>query len=133
VRVFLDTNVLFSAFATRGLSADLFELVLNQHELVTGVWVPKELDKAFRLKLRLSDDRCAENVDIVRSKAVVIAEAAKEADCEADQADRIVLGEALAGGAEVFVTGDASLLALKRVSGMPIQGPRQFWDSMRTR
>jgi hypothetical protein len=34
LRVFLDTNVLVSAFATRGLCADLLELVLLQHELI---------------------------------------------------------------------------------------------------
>jgi uncharacterized protein len=34
LRVFLDTNVLVSAFAARGLCADLFELVLLQHELI---------------------------------------------------------------------------------------------------
>jgi uncharacterized protein len=39
VRVFLDTNVLVSAFATRGLCADLLELVLLEHDLVLGRWV----------------------------------------------------------------------------------------------
>jgi predicted nucleic acid-binding protein len=34
VRVFLDTNVLVSAFAARGLCADTLELVLLEHELV---------------------------------------------------------------------------------------------------
>ena len=66
MRVFLDTNVLVSAFATRGLSADLFELVLNQHELVTGSKVLEELGNALRLKLRLPDASCTENVAIVR-------------------------------------------------------------------
>jgi len=32
VRVFFDTNVLVSAFATRGLSADLLRLVLTEHD-----------------------------------------------------------------------------------------------------
>jgi len=43
-----------------------------------------------------------------------------------------VLGEAIAAGAEVFVTGDAALAALKEVAGMSIQTPRQFWDAMRS-
>ncbi len=36
MKVFLDTNVLVSAFTTRGLSADLFRLVVAEHELLTG-------------------------------------------------------------------------------------------------
>jgi hypothetical protein len=32
--VFLDANVLVSAFATRGLSAELLELVLLEHRLI---------------------------------------------------------------------------------------------------
>jgi predicted nucleic acid-binding protein len=36
VRVFLDTNVLISAFATRGLCAELFRSVIAEHELVLG-------------------------------------------------------------------------------------------------
>ena len=34
VRVFLDTNVLVAAFATRGLCADVVRTVLAEHELV---------------------------------------------------------------------------------------------------
>lgn len=36
MRVFLDTNVLVSAFATRGLCADLMRHVLAEHDLITG-------------------------------------------------------------------------------------------------
>jgi len=36
VKVFLDTNVLVSALATRGLCADLLRKVLTEHELLVG-------------------------------------------------------------------------------------------------
>ena len=36
MRVFLDTNVLVAAFATRGLCADVFRLVLAEHELLVS-------------------------------------------------------------------------------------------------
>jgi uncharacterized protein len=36
LRVYLDTNVLVSAFASRGLCAELFEVVLLEHNLVVG-------------------------------------------------------------------------------------------------
>lgn len=36
MKVFLDTNVLVSAFMARGLCADLFRYVLAEHEVLTG-------------------------------------------------------------------------------------------------
>jgi len=36
VKVFLDTNILVSGVATRGLCADVIRLVLAEHELITG-------------------------------------------------------------------------------------------------
>ena len=36
MRVFVDTNVLISAFAARGLCADLMRLQLAEHEVLTG-------------------------------------------------------------------------------------------------
>jgi hypothetical protein len=38
VKVFLDTNVLVSGFAARGLCADVMRLVLAEHELIMGEW-----------------------------------------------------------------------------------------------
>ncbi len=132
MRVFLDTNVLVSAFATRGLSADLFEMVLLEHELVTGRRVLQELETALRRKIRLPASRCAEIVDFLRAEAALVVEDAPAAECRAEQGDRAVLGEALAGEAQVFVTGDAALVALAEVSGMPVRTPRRFWESLRT-
>ena len=132
MKVFLDTNVLVSAFATRGLSADLFEMVLLEHELVIGNRVLRELEKVLRVKIRLPAARCVEIVEFLRAEVARVVEDAPEADCGAEQGDRAILGEALAGEAQAFVTGDAALVALGEVSGMPILTPRRFWDLLRS-
>ena len=128
----MDTNVLVSAFATRGLSADLFEMVLVEHQLITGRCVLEELEKALRTKIKLPASRCAEIIEFLSAEAARIVEDAPEADCRADQGDRAVLGEALGGEAQAFVTGDAALVAIGEISGMPILTPRRFWESLRT-
>ena len=132
MKVFLDTNVLVSAFATRGLSADLFEMVLLEHELIIGRRVLQELEKVLRTKIKLPATRCVEIVDFLRVEAVSVVDDAPEADCEAAPADRAILGEALAGEAQAFVTGDAALVALVEISKMPILTPRRFWELLRT-
>jgi putative PIN family toxin of toxin-antitoxin system len=132
VRLFLDTNVLVSAFAVRGLSTDLLDVVLLEHDLVTGRAVLQELEKALRAKIKLPAERCAEIVEYVSSEAVLVAENASPASCNAEEDDRLVLGEALLAGAEAFVTGDAALVALGSVEGMRILTPRQLWDLLRS-
>ena len=128
MRVFLDTNVLVSAFASRGLCADLFELVLLEHELVLGRNVLRESSKALRGKVKLSTARMSEIVDFVSGESVQVVDKAVPAQAEVDADDAIVLGEALAGQAEIFVTGDAALLELGSIEGLLVVSPRSFWE-----
>jgi len=131
LRVFLDTNVLVSAFASRGLCADVFELVLLEHDLIVGRNVLRELDKALRQKIRLPALSAAELVDFVTNEATLVVDGAGPAPVKADAADSRVLGEALAGQAESFVTGDAALLRLANIGALEIVSPRRFWDALR--
>jgi len=131
VRVFLDTNVLVSAFATRGLCSDLLELVLLEHDLVLGRHVARELDRALRSKLRLPAARARAIVEFVSGEAAQTIAQAPPAPVRADPADARVLGEALAAKAALFVTGDAALLALGSIEDMKIVSPRGFWEKMK--
>lgn len=128
MRVFLDTNVLVSAFASRGLCADLFELVLLEHELVIGRNVLRELKKALRRKVKLSESRAAEIVEFVSSESVQIVTRSSPVAAAVDPDDALVLGEALAGEADVFVTGDAALLELPSIGEIAVVSPRRFWE-----
>lgn len=133
MRVFLDTNVLVSAFAVRGLCADLLEVVLLEHELATGRAVLRELAKALRAKVKLPAPRGAEIVEYIATESIVVVENASRASCDADEGDRLVVGEALVADAEAFVTGDAMLVALGSIEEMRIVTPRQLWDLLRSR
>ena len=130
MRVFLDTNVLVSAFASRGLCADLLELVLVEHELVVGRNVLSELRTALRDKIKLPVARSSEIVEFVAGEAVAVIEAAKPAVASVDADDARVLGEACEGRVQLFVTGDAALLKLGAVEGINIVSPRQFWEAL---
>jgi len=133
VRVFLDTNVVVSAFATRGLCADLLELVLLEHDLVLGRQVMRELDKALRSKLRLPPARARDIVQFVSAQARHVVGNALPAAVRADPEDARVLGEALAAQAALFVTGDAELLRLREIGDMQIVSPRRFWEILHAR
>ena len=131
MRVFPDTNVLVSAFAARGLCAEVLELVLLDHDLIVGRTVLRELHKALREKIKLPNVRSTEIVDFVAGEATQVLDKAEPAKVNVDAADARVLGEALAGHAEAFVTGDAALLRLTAVGALRIVSPRQFWEILR--
>ena len=130
MRVFLDTNVLVSAFATRGLCSDLFELVLVEHDLVLGHHVIDEFDRSLRRKLKLPAASAREIVEFVSGEASQFIGESQPASAKVGQADARILGEALASRADVFVTGDAALLKLRVVEDMKIVSPRGLWEML---
>jgi putative PIN family toxin of toxin-antitoxin system len=131
VRVFLDTNVLVSAFATRGLCADVMRLVLTEHELVTGEVVLGELRKALRVKLKLPAASVTAIEELLRDSEV-IPRPRTPSDVEVrDTDDRWVLASAIAGRADVLVTGDRDLLEVAARSPVRIVDPRGFWTLLR--
>lgn len=120
-----------SAFASRGLCAEVLELVLLERDLILGRKVLRELEKALREKVKLPVVRSAEIVDFVSSEAMQVVDKAEPAIVNVDAADALVLGEAIASHADLFVTGDAALLRLTAVGALKIVSPRQFWEVLR--
>ena len=128
MRVFLDTNVLFSAFATRGLCADVLRHVLAEHELLTGEVVLVELRRALREKLHLAAETIQEIEALLRSHHVEPKPDRLPVVEIRDQDDLSVLASALAGFADVLVTGDRDLLEIKpSFRRLKIVDPRGFW------
>ena len=131
MRVFLDTNVLVSAAATRGLCADLFQVVLADHDLVVGETVLAELQDVLEGKLRLSAPTVAEFCGFLRHQGKVVRAGAPLRLKVRDPKDQPILAEAVAGQAEVLVTGDRDLLILGSRAPLPIRAPREFWEILR--
>ena len=127
MKVALDTNVLVSAFTTRGLCSDIFNLVLAEHELILGVTVLAESRRVLRQKMRVPAETTRELIDFLRREAVVVGKAPALPLAIRDASDGPVLAEAVAGGAEVLVTGDEDLLAVAGQSPIRILTPRGLW------
>lgn len=131
MRVFLDTNVLVSAFATRGLCADLFRSVIAEHDLVVGEVVLEELRRVLSDRFHLPPERVTEVEDLLRLYEIVPRPAAMDPVRVRDAADRWVLANARAANADVLVTGDSDLLAVAESAGLRILTPREFWGELR--
>jgi putative PIN family toxin of toxin-antitoxin system len=132
MKVFLDTNVLASAAATRGLCADVLREVLGSHELFLSEQVLSELARALRSKFGIGQDLIDDFIRLLRQDSL----SAKSPDVPRvalrDKDDLHILGAAAVAGAQVLVTGDKELLALGRFGNLEILSPRQFWERLKT-
>lgn len=127
MRIFLDTNVLASAFTARGLCAEVYELAALNHELIVGEPVLGELLRVLGGKLRVPLESLARLQKELEEFERAPASEVPLATPLRDPADAAVLACAIAAGAEVFVTGDKELLAMRKVGNMPVVSPRELW------
>lgn len=131
MRVFLDTNVLVAAFATRGICADLFRAVLQEHDLISGEPVLQELNRVLLRKLKFPEAQTREIIRFLRNQAEVIKPTKAATWPEADPDDRWIVASAIEGKAEILVTGDKDLLDAKTQTGIRVVSPRGFWELLK--
>ena len=130
MRVFLDTNVLASSLATRGLCSEVFELVIHDHDLLICKPLFSELNRVLRAKLRIPKAISDEFIALLRESGELAASRVKPSRRIPDPDDVPLLGCALAAKADLFVTGDKALLRLQEVDGMPVISPRELWTRL---
>jgi putative PIN family toxin of toxin-antitoxin system len=131
VKVFLDTNVLVSAFTARGLCADLVRLLLAEHELMTGEVNLVELRRVLVDRFGASAAIAASVESQLRDQIVITRPQVPSALPIRDADDAWVLASALSSDAEMLVTGDQDLLSVAALVSLPIVTPRAAWEQLR--
>jgi putative PIN family toxin of toxin-antitoxin system len=131
LKVCLDTNVVVSAVATRGVCADLLHVILAEHELVLGETVLTEMRRVLRRKIGLSRDTVGELETFLRRQATVVTAREAVSTTTLDAGDAAVLAEAATADVDVLVTGDRELLEVAD-SPVTIVSPRGLWERLRS-
>ena len=131
MRVFLDTNVFVAAFATRGLCADVLRHILAEHDLVTGEVIIVELRRVLRDRIKVPAATVTAVEQLLRDQIVVPKPSEPHPLPIRNPEDRWVLASAVAGEADVIVTGDSDLLEVASQAPIPIVDPRGFWTMVR--
>ena len=131
MRVFLDTNVLVSAVATRGLCADVLREVLISHQFIVSAQLFEELDRVLSKKLNIPSDLILEFIEMLRQDSHFSAPVDMPDVNIQDKDDMAILSAALNGKVDIFITGDNELLDLSKVENMEIVSPRLFWEKLK--
>ena len=126
----MDTNVLVSALATRGLCADLYERLLTEHEVVICEPVVAEVLDILQRKFRAMAELLIKVEAELRLLQVIPAQATAPSLPIKDMDDPWIIACALQADVACFVTGDAELLALGMVGKLPIISPRVCWNQI---
>ena len=132
MKVFLDTNVLASAAATRGLCSDVLREVFASHELFISDQVLAELRRVLGLKFGVSQDLIDDFIWLLEQDSIPAQPAQLPRIELKDRDDLAIVGAAITAGVEVLVTGDKELLDLGRIVNLEILSPRQFWERLKT-
>ncbi len=130
MKVFLDTNILASAFGTRGLCADVFREVLSRHELVISEALFEELKSVLKKKFSVPRDLIDEILVFLQTDTHLEKSKVLHEIPITDKKDLIVISSALEAKAEILVTGDKEILRLKHYKKLRFASPRQFWNEL---
>jgi predicted nucleic acid-binding protein len=87
----------------------------------------------LRWNVGLPAPRRDEIVDFLHEQATVVVQSSRPFAADVDADDSRILGEAVAGGAQVFVTGDLAIQRLSAAGTTRILSPRGFWDAVQAR
>ena len=131
MKVFLDTNVLVSAVATRGLCSDVLREVLRHHHLIISPELLIELETVFRKTLGLPQNIIFEFIEVIMQDSQLSTPSPLLNVNIRDKDDLLILSSALNGGADLFITGDKELLGLQSIRNMGIVSPRMFWERLK--
>ena len=131
MKVFLDTNVLVSAVATRGLCSDVLREVLRHHHLIISPELLTELESVFRKTLGLPQNIIFEFIEVIKQDSQLSVPSLLLNVNIRDKDDLLMLSSALNGGADLFITGDKGLLGLQSIRNMGIVSPRMFWERLK--
>jgi len=132
VRVLFDTNVLFAAFTVRGFCDELIEETVDLCAMVWSTPLRDELVRALRRK-RLLSPAAVEAISAFSDLCEMVKPVALPKRICRDPDDDIVLATAVAGRADLIVTGDDDLLVLKIFGGIRILSPRQVLEILHSK
>jgi uncharacterized protein len=127
MKIFIDSNVLIAAYISHGACYDLYGHCLDKHIVYSSEFVRQEVLEKLTKKMRLAENKVQWAYQHLCTYTLLVSEAPlKEKICR-DKDDDHVIAAAIKADVDCIVSGDEDLLVLKKVHGIPVISPRDFW------
>lgn len=128
MKILLDTNVLVSAFLSKGgYCHEVLDHAASAHELWVTSFIKIELSHVLRNKFHLSETLIKEILKFVSEFYVQGETSHSVQKVSRDSKDDQVLADAVANGLDAILTGDNDLLDLGSYKGVRILSPKDYW------
>ena len=128
MRVFLDTNIIVSAFTTRGLCADLFREILAVHTLVISEQILAETQEVLTRRFKVPEETVVEIIALLEKQERASLPASMPEIVIRDPDDLAVVAAAIESKAEYLVSGDKDIISLVPLNKIRVVTPREFWE-----
>ena len=129
MRVVFDTNVLYSALAAKGFCEEVVDEAVAECDIVWSDPLNQELESLLTRLYKIGPATRVALAAYVDLCEFVEPDPLGQRVCR-DEDDDVVLATALAGKADVIVTGDEDLLVIKKFRGIEILSPRKFLERL---
>lgn len=129
MKIFLDINVIISAFITHGHATELMEYCLVHHKIYTSDFIIEEVKKHLKNKFDYNNEEVDKVIDFIKLNFINTGnykKLTKKVSRDAD--DDNVLAAAGSKKVDCIVTGDKDLLVIKKYKNIKILSPRDFWS-----
>lgn len=133
MRALFDTNIYVSAFTVPGGRAEaaLLKAVEGEAQLVISKPIIHELLDVLARKFGRDAEELA-RIAVFLAELAEVAQPRREIEVLTDDADNRILECAIAGRADVIVTGDQAMLGLGEYQEVRIMTLREFLAALRT-
>jgi len=129
MKIFLDTNVIISAFIAHGHAAEFLEYCLINHKIYTSDFILQEVKEKLKTKFEYSDEEIGEVINFMKTNFITVGKYKKlKKIISRDSDDDNVLAAAAVKKVDCIVTGDKDLLTIKIYKNINILSPGDFWS-----
>lgn len=126
MKIVLDTNVLLSSYLFQGYTAEVFDHVWLNHEIILSEWILAEFREVCSRKFKIKEIEILEILNHLRAGSKVYQPKGVPPNICPDPDDDNILHIAEFSKADWILSGDSDLLKLKQFQKIEIISPREY-------